>query len=189
MLTWFAWGGRSMNVQRSITCMDVNNPPSAIWYNIVFSSVCLVARCNDGVYVITWPSFMFLFDKKKSRCSSPNYICQYSSVPSPHSQYSSECGTVFTQRWTNVTYAGLSGSWWPGVAIVTNLVWFVLRSHIPRKHKILTHCWVNIGPASQTVDRHWSNYGSTSCVCRVTKAGHTLLLSNLIHIEENVLVF
>ena len=32
----------------------------------------------------------------------------------------------------------------------------------PRKHKTLTHCWVNVGPASATLAQHWPNNASMS---------------------------
>ena len=33
------------------------------------------------------------------------------------------------------------------------------------KHQTLTHCWINAGPASQTVAQHLSNHRSISSVC------------------------
>ena len=36
--------------------------------------------------------------------------------------------------------------------------------HLPlhSKHKTSTQCWINVGPASKTVDQHWSNIEWTS---------------------------
>ena len=33
-----------------------------------------------------------------------------------------------------------------------------------KRHKTLNQCWFNVGPASQTVDEHYTNIDSTSCV-------------------------
>ena len=38
-----------------------------------------------------------------------------------------------------------------------------VRSH-SSKHDTLTQCWTNVGPASQTVAKHWSNIGTMSRV-------------------------
>ena len=38
---------------------------------------------------------------------------------------------------------------------------------LPSKHETFTQCWLNVGPASKTVDQHWASIGWTSRVCWV----------------------
>ena len=33
----------------------------------------------------------------------------------------------------------------------------------PSKHRALSHCWVDVEPASQTLGQHQTNIGSTPC--------------------------
>ena len=46
--------------------------------------------------------------------------------------------------------------------------WHWIPNHLSSKHQALSHCWFNVGPASQTLDQHWTNNGSMPRVCRDT---------------------
>ena len=35
----------------------------------------------------------------------------------------------------------------------------------PSKPETLTHCWFNVGPASEAVVQHQTNTGSMACIC------------------------
>ena len=47
---------------------------------------------------------------------------------------------------------------------------------VPQIHETLSHCWINDGPASYTVDQHWLNKGSVSRVCWDTVMANTPMI-------------
>ena len=50
----------------------------------------------------------------------------------------------------------------------------------PSKHYTLNQCWFNAGPASQTLDQHQNNIGSTSCYVGRPVSVNTKRLLNVV---------
>ena len=48
------------------------------------------------------------------------------------------------------------------------------------EEETLTHCWFNVGPASQTVGQHWTNNGSKYSVLPVSNDKRQMYLNYLI---------
>ena len=45
------------------------------------------------------------------------------------------------------------------------IMFYVSQLASPSDGPILVQCWLNVGPASWTVDQHWANFASSSCAC------------------------
>ena len=56
---------------------------------------------------------------------------------------------------------------------------------VPSKHEALSHCCYTVGPASQTMSQHYSNSGTTPCVCWVSARRSQLFIFG--HLDSEVL--